>query len=81
MGFKEKAPSESFVDGHEFDFVHLRLQALHTLGHTRDHTCFFDPHNGILLSADLDLTPFGRPLVRIPGIGYRPTARFVAAHS
>jgi glyoxylase-like metal-dependent hydrolase (beta-lactamase superfamily II) len=59
MGFQDKEPSEYFEDGHVFDFGHLRLQAVHTPGHTKDHFCFLEPDSGTLLTFDIDFTPFG----------------------
>ncbi len=59
MGYQEMLPTDSYADGHEFDFGSCRLQAVHTPGHTADHFCFFEPENRILFSFDLDLTPFG----------------------
>lgn len=59
MGFQDREPSEFFDDGHIFDFGRLKLQAIHTPGHTKDHFCFLEPNEGILLTFDIDLTPFG----------------------
>jgi glyoxylase-like metal-dependent hydrolase (beta-lactamase superfamily II) len=59
MGFRDHPPTDFFDDGHVFDFGSLRLRAVHTPGHTSDHYCFFEPDQRILLSFDLDLTPFG----------------------
>ncbi|MFH0958843.1 MAG: MBL fold metallo-hydrolase [Pseudomonadota bacterium] len=59
MGFQDKEPDGYFDDGHIFDFGQLKLQAIHTPGHTKDHFCFLEPTNGILLTFDIDFTPFG----------------------
>ena len=59
MGFRDQAPTVFYGHGQVFDFGHLRLQAIHTPGHTRDHYCFFQPEHKILLSFDIDATPFG----------------------
>jgi glyoxylase-like metal-dependent hydrolase (beta-lactamase superfamily II) len=59
MGFEDQPPTGSFVDGQEFVFGGVRLLVVATPGHTADHCCFFLPEQGILLSADIDLTPFG----------------------
>lgn len=59
MGFEDQPPTGGFVDGQEFVFGGVRLQVIATPGHTADHCCFFLPEQGILLSADIDLTPFG----------------------
>jgi glyoxylase-like metal-dependent hydrolase (beta-lactamase superfamily II) len=58
-GFGDRKPTHWFRDGHVFDFGLLKLTAIHTPGHTKDHYCFFDTENGTLLSFDIDLTPFG----------------------
>jgi len=59
MGFQDRAATHFFGNGHVFDFGDLKLHAVHTPGHTADHYCFLEPKNGILLSFDIDLTPFG----------------------
>jgi glyoxylase-like metal-dependent hydrolase (beta-lactamase superfamily II) len=59
MGFVDREATHFFSDGHVFDFGRLKLKAIHTPGHTRDHYCLFEPESRILLSFDLDLTSFG----------------------
>ncbi len=59
MHYKTALPTHTFVDGHVFDFGKISLTAIHTPGHTIDHTCFFEPTHGVLLSFDIDLTSFG----------------------
>jgi len=59
MNFQDSFPTHFYRDGDEFDFVDIRLHAVHTPGHTADHYCFFEPEERILFSFDLDLTPFG----------------------
>lgn len=59
MGFQEQLPTGGFVDGQEIIAGGQRLQVIATPGHCADHCCFFLPEQGILLSADIDLTPFG----------------------
>jgi glyoxylase-like metal-dependent hydrolase (beta-lactamase superfamily II) len=58
-GFEDSTPTHWFGDGHVFDFGNLKLNAIHTPGHTKDHYCFFDATDGTLLSFDIDLTTFG----------------------
>ena len=58
-GFQDREPTDYFDQGHVFDFGKLKLHALHTPGHTSDHFCLYEPENRILLSFDMDLTPFG----------------------
>ncbi len=59
MNFKTALPSQTFADGHIFNFGAISLVTIHTPGHTIDHTCFFEPIHGVLLSFDIDLTSFG----------------------
>ncbi|MBA4393402.1 MAG: hypothetical protein C0407_07600 [Desulfobacca sp.] len=59
MGYKERVPTNRYAEGHIFDFGRLRLTTVPTPGHTMDHTCFFDSDQGLLLSFDIDLTPYG----------------------
>jgi glyoxylase-like metal-dependent hydrolase (beta-lactamase superfamily II) len=75
MGFREKAPTHIYEDGHEFDFGKLRLRAFHAPGHTIDHYCFFEPELKILLSFDIDLTAFG------PWYGHRESDLKQLRHS
>ena len=59
MNFRTALPTHTFGNGHIFDFGKIKLTALHTPGHTRDHTCLYEPTHGVLLSFDIDLTSFG----------------------
>jgi len=59
MGFQDSQPTHRYSDGHIFDFGRLQLTVVSTPGHTLDHTCFFDSSHGLLLSFDIDLTPYG----------------------
>lgn len=59
MGFRDKEPTHFFNNNHVFDFGNSKLQAIHTPGHTKDHFCLLDVGNDILLTFDIDLTPFG----------------------
>lgn len=59
MGMKNCRPSQSFDHKSEFDFGDIKLLPIHTPGHTIDHYCFYEPHEQILFSSDIDLTPFG----------------------
>jgi glyoxylase-like metal-dependent hydrolase (beta-lactamase superfamily II) len=59
-GFQDAPPTHTFDDGHTFDLGgSIELVVIHTPGHTIDHTCFFEPTHGVLLSFDIDLTSFG----------------------
>ncbi len=59
MNFQDAPPTHTFGNEEAFDFGRVRLIALHTPGHVIDHTCFFEPTHGVLLSFDIDLTSFG----------------------
>ncbi|MGO8880334.1 MAG: MBL fold metallo-hydrolase [Desulfomonilaceae bacterium] len=59
MGFQDREPTHFFDDGYVFNFGRTTLQAIHTPGHTKDHFCFLELENGILLTFDIDLTTFG----------------------
>lgn len=59
MGFRSTRPTHTYADGETFDLGRLSLRAIHTPGHTADHTCLFEPRHGVLLSFDIDLTSFG----------------------
>lgn len=59
MHFCDAPPTHTFPDRATFDVGRVKLVAIHTPGHVIDHTCFFEPTHGILLSFDIDLTSFG----------------------
>jgi glyoxylase-like metal-dependent hydrolase (beta-lactamase superfamily II) len=59
LSFRDAPPTNTFPDKAAFDFGRVKLIALHTPGHVIDHTCFFEPTHGVLLSFDIDLTSFG----------------------
>jgi glyoxylase-like metal-dependent hydrolase (beta-lactamase superfamily II) len=59
MDFRDAPPTHTFGDGTSFDFGRVKLVAVHTPGHVLDHTCFFEPTHGVLLSFDIDLSSFG----------------------
>jgi len=48
-----------FEDGYIFDLGDTQLKVIHTPGHSKGHSCFFDEKEKILFSADIDLTSFG----------------------
>jgi len=45
--------------GHEFQLGRLRLVALHAPGHLDECYVLFEPHHGVVLTFDIDLTAFG----------------------
>lgn len=48
-----------FRDGDWLDFGSIRLQVIHTPGHTPGHCCLYEPEMEILFSADIDASSFG----------------------
>jgi glyoxylase-like metal-dependent hydrolase (beta-lactamase superfamily II) len=46
-------------DGEILDFGHIKLQVIHTPGHTPGHCVFYQEETGLLLSSDIDLSSFG----------------------
>jgi glyoxylase-like metal-dependent hydrolase (beta-lactamase superfamily II) len=59
LGHVPVPPTGTFWDGDLIDLGPLRFRAVHTPGHTADHFCFLEEGSRILLSFDIDLTPFG----------------------
>ena len=57
--YQERIPSKEFRDGDILDFGQVKLEVIHTPGHTIGHTSFYCADEGVLFMADLDLTPFG----------------------
>jgi len=58
-GYRDFTPDGVYGDGAEFDLGALKLVAVHTPGHLRDHYCFFEPASGTMIGGDIDLSPFG----------------------
>jgi endoribonuclease LACTB2 len=58
-GVREAAAHRHYDHGHVFDLGDLRLRAVHTPGHLDDHHVLWEESLGLLLSFDIDLTPFG----------------------
>jgi len=59
LGHEPVAPTATYDDGDLIDVGRAKFRAIHTPGHLADHFCFFEESSGILLSFDIDLTPFG----------------------
>lgn len=47
------------VDGQVLDFGHVKMQVVHTPGHTPGHCAFYEEKTGLLFSGDIDLSSFG----------------------
>jgi len=59
MDYKDQPPTGFFQPHQEIKIGRTRLKVIPTPGHSLDHCCFYLPDWGVLLSADVDLTPFG----------------------
>jgi glyoxylase-like metal-dependent hydrolase (beta-lactamase superfamily II) len=59
MGIREVEADGHFENGTVFDLGTIRLECHHAPGHTEDHYVLFEPHHGIALTFDIDLTTFG----------------------
>lgn len=55
----DQPPTRAFAHGQELTLAGVRVVPLHTPGHTIDHYCLWLPELKLLISGDLDLTPFG----------------------
>jgi glyoxylase-like metal-dependent hydrolase (beta-lactamase superfamily II) len=59
MGIREFAATGHFEGGDVLDTGRITLECHHAPGHTDDHYVLFEPHHGIALTFDIDLTSFG----------------------
>ncbi|MCB2227656.1 MAG: MBL fold metallo-hydrolase [Desulfarculaceae bacterium] len=59
LDFLDYEPTGGFAPGETLRVGSTRLEVVPTPGHLSDHCCFRLPELGVLLSADIDLTPFG----------------------
>ncbi|MFX0089102.1 MAG: MBL fold metallo-hydrolase [Candidatus Hodarchaeota archaeon] len=67
MGFKDCKPTNKFNDKTIFDFGRTIFKPIYTPGHTKDHYCFYEERERVLLSFDYDLT-------RFPWYGHRESS-------
>jgi len=58
-GFEPRKADVSFLGGEVLDFGDLRVEVIHTPGHSPGHSCFYFVEPDVLFLADFDLTPFG----------------------
>jgi glyoxylase-like metal-dependent hydrolase (beta-lactamase superfamily II) len=58
-GFVDQEATAHFQPGDTIQVGSTRLEVVPTPGHSLDHCCFWLPQWGVLISADIDLTPFG----------------------
>lgn len=59
LGFQEFRASHFYDEGHLFDFGTITVKPVHVPGHCDDHYCFYLPKQRIMLTTDIDFTPFG----------------------
>jgi glyoxylase-like metal-dependent hydrolase (beta-lactamase superfamily II) len=59
LGHVPMEPTGTFWEGDVIDLGSMRFRAVYTPGHTLDHFCFLEEERRIVLSFDIDLTPFG----------------------
>ncbi len=59
VGFKEFRPGRIFRRNQTFDFGKIKMETVYTPGHCQDHYCFYFPDQKLMLTTDIDLTPFG----------------------
>jgi glyoxylase-like metal-dependent hydrolase (beta-lactamase superfamily II) len=57
--FVPRPDALSFRDGDVFDLGGVRIQVVHTPGHTRGHSAFLVEPGGVLFLGDIDLSSFG----------------------
>jgi len=58
IGFRNCRPTHGYDKEKIFEFSEIALQPIYTPGHTKDHYCFFEQKERILISFDYDLTSF-----------------------
>jgi glyoxylase-like metal-dependent hydrolase (beta-lactamase superfamily II) len=59
LGARETVADGHFEDGEVLDLGNIRLECVHTPGHTDDHYALFEPNHGVALTFDIDMTSFG----------------------
>jgi glyoxylase-like metal-dependent hydrolase (beta-lactamase superfamily II) len=57
--FRDFRPGRTFQKDKTFDFGNIKMETVHTPGHCQDHYCFYFPDEKLMLTTDIDLTPFG----------------------
>lgn len=58
LQFRDCKPTNTYENGQVFDFGETKLSPIYSPGHTKDHYCFYESKEGIVLSFDYDLTSF-----------------------
>jgi glyoxylase-like metal-dependent hydrolase (beta-lactamase superfamily II) len=57
--FRDFRPGRIFRRNQTFDFGKIKMETVYTPGHCQDHYCFYFPDEELMLTTDIDLTPFG----------------------
>ncbi|MFC1959347.1 MBL fold metallo-hydrolase [Chloroflexota bacterium] len=58
-GFRDAVLTDAYQPGHVFTIGETRLHSMPAPGHLADHTCFWEPESGTLLTTDIDFSRFG----------------------
>ncbi|MFH1531601.1 MAG: MBL fold metallo-hydrolase [Pseudomonadota bacterium] len=59
LGFRNVEFTHAYDGQTSLDLETVKLDAIHTPGHTVDHHCFYEETSGTLLAFDIDLAPAG----------------------
>lgn len=59
IDLKPSPVNREITDGEILDFGKVKLQVIHTPGHTPGHCCFYEEKTGLLFLGDIDLSTFG----------------------
>ena len=59
FGLKDSRVDLEFENGHVFDLGSIKLNVIHTPGHSAGHCCFSVPSERLVFLADIDLSTFG----------------------
>ncbi len=59
MGFENCSFTDTYADGDQFRLGDMTFVAIAAPGHSADHMALFEAATGVLISFDIDLTPFG----------------------
>ena len=59
FGLRDSRVDLEFEDGHILDLGRLKIEVIHTPGHSIGHCCFSIPSEKMIFLADIDLSSFG----------------------
>lgn len=57
--FEDAPLTDAYAPWHVFEIGATRLHTIPAPGHLADHTCIWEPQNGVLLATDIDFSRFG----------------------